>query len=410
MKLTSLDPDLSPGRSIPIPEQTSYPGGAVEPATPPASTPGGLVLADTWEAIEQLLPEWRDLYRHSTAASQFSAPDLLLAWARVQLGPGDRAPQVVAYRSARGLEAVAVFSVRRIGRARVLQLIGCDHDARIVELPEIVTRRGGSCHKPVRQILQWAAAPERGVDWASISVAEHQGWPEGTWAHPTRSLLKTARCSVVLPLRPEDWFDELPKVKRNLRESLRRGRNRLNRDGRPWHVEVTEDLDPGWPEALADLRDLHRRRSQLPYPRYPRHPDELRRPDLANLLTGAAGASPSTRLEIRRLMVDGRPLAALLTLRNRLGLWISVSGLSEEGWHFSALTLLKAHAVRAAALAGLPSATFSIGVDDAKLRWSEDIRRHHEFLLVRPGRRTRVLFTAYWQLRALTVVRRVFRR
>ncbi len=52
------------------------------------------------------------------------------------------------------------------------------------------------------------------------------------------------------------------------------------------------------------------------------------------------------------------------------------------GAELSAVTWLQSEAIRRASAAGVTEAAFSIGVDTAKLRWSEQVRSHHEFFLV----------------------------
>ncbi|MCI1113970.1 hypothetical protein MOQ26_23450, partial [Stenotrophomonas maltophilia] len=69
-----------------------------------------------------------------------------------------------------------------------------------------------------------------------------------------------ARACVVLPLR-DGWDATKATLKRNLKESLRRSRNRLAKDGRPWTVTtLTDGIDAA---AVDRFLDLHRRRSQL---------------------------------------------------------------------------------------------------------------------------------------------------
>lgn len=363
------------------------------------------VLTETGEVVS-LLPAWRELFAEGGSASPFADPDLQLAWARVhRVGP----PVVAAVRSARGLEAVAGFFRRMLGTRHlgvpVLQPLGSGFSTQIMDVPELLARPD-SARAALALIVGWLGGGRHGWCWADLSLTPAQGWVEPAWlAHRpgATAVHKSSRPQVVLEVEPDAWSGPLPMVKRNLRESLRRGRNRLERSGSDWYVDLQDDCGPHFADALADLVRLHAERSRLPGPP---HQDVLAEPGNRELLLAMAGASAWTRLRIWRLVLGGSAIAALLTFSHADRVWVSVSGIGAAGWRFSAVTLLQAQAVRTAAAEGAREVAFSLGVDTAKLRWSERVRCFQEFSVVPGGWGSQVLFGAFWQARGLAYLRR----
>ncbi len=102
------------------------------------------------------------------------------------------------------------------------------------------------------------------MDWSEVTVPTAQGWFEPEWAYSTGEPVafhraQLARACVVLPLGGS-WEATRGSLKRNLKESLRRSRNRLAKDGRPYEVVAyIHDLDEA---AVERFLTLHRQRSQ----------------------------------------------------------------------------------------------------------------------------------------------------
>jgi hypothetical protein len=222
---------------------------------------------------------------------------------------------------------------------------------------------------------------------------------------PAVVLHKATLPSVVLSLPAPG---EPPALKRNLRESLRRSRNRLHRLPGEWTVDRVGPGDPGWVAALEDLRRLHGERARMSDVVV--HGDVFAGTSQAALLQAVAERAGRSRPRVLRLLHDGVAVAALLTVASDRRTWLSVSGVAPEHWALSAVTLLQWEAVQEAARAGHEAVVLSTGVDTAKLRWSEHVRVSHVFVVVHPRRRSRTVFRLYWLLRSHLHLRREERR
>lgn len=334
--------------------------------------------------IADFLPRWRQLLELAEPAGPFSAPDDLLVWASVHL-PRSARVQIVSLWQDEVLIAVAPMFRRFLlwSRAMVsVHPLGNLCDPVITELPEVLCRPGFA---PValRELVAHFAATH-GVMWTELPFTATQGWPvlppDGGGPRPGVALVhKVVRPSVVLRVDPADWGSELPRVKRNLRESLRRSRNRMRALDAPVRISWDGATGNCFGGALRDLKVLHRTRSGLSGPS---HEDVFRRPGTERFLRAVGQGASSPGWEIGRLWVADRPVAALLTVSTPAQLWLSISGMDATGAELSAVTWLQSEAIRRASAAGVTEAAFSIGVDTAKLRWSEQVRSHHEFFLV----------------------------
>jgi CelD/BcsL family acetyltransferase involved in cellulose biosynthesis len=197
-------------------------------------------------------------------------------------------------------------------------------------------------------------------------------------------------------------------LKRNLLESTRRARNRLDRAGQPWVIVAHEHVDD-IAATLPVLAQLHAARAQLTGRRS--HPDQLglgaRRAFLGEALHAMAARRQA---QILTLDVAGTPVAAQLVLTAPGGSYLGLSGVDPEWWHVSAVTLLQLHAAQLAVERGQAAFNLSVGPSVSKLRWSEQIRQHPEFIVCGPRWSSRLAFTGYRMLAAAAAVHRESQR
>jgi CelD/BcsL family acetyltransferase involved in cellulose biosynthesis len=66
-----------------------------------------------------------------------------------------------------------------------------------------------------------------------------------------------------------------------------------------------------------------------------------------------------------------------------------------EWWQASPVTLLQLHAAEVAVERGQREFNLSVGPSVSKLRWSEQVRQHPEFIVCGPRRSSRLAFTGY---------------
>lgn len=214
-------------------------------------------------------------------------------------------------------------------------------------------------------------------------------------------LMKIVRFSVIRPVGGVTP----PVLKRNVRESLRRGRNRLDRTypGR-WSIDSATDRADIL-HALSDLAALHNARSTIIGKEA--HRDALSDQADVSFLSAALSVSADRGGAcIYRLLVDGRAVAALLVLRTAESSYFLLSGMAEQFWDYSPVTLLQGRAIDDAIKLGHRQVNLSTGPDRAKTRWSEHIVASPEFALVPDRRLSLGKFSAYWLASAASAVKR----
>jgi CelD/BcsL family acetyltransferase involved in cellulose biosynthesis len=338
---------------------------------------------------------WRELYVLGAPQNPFASPDWLLPWARHFVPERNLAMLTVRRRGQ--LVGLAPWYIKR-GPLHVsrLQLLGIDKREEFTELPQILTAPG-EARSVLRAVMGEWSRQSGEWDWLAVPVMDDQGWLDPEWltgAVAERGFIqhKAIRAPVVLDL-PSDVFALHAGMKRNLRESTHRGRNRLNKTGRFWAVTVHEherDIAP----ALSVLARLHSARAQLAGRR--RHPDRLARAASREFLEEALVRMARRReAQILTLDVEGEPIAAQLVLMGPDGTFLGPSGIDPAWWGVSAVTLLHLHAAEEAVRRGHSVLNFSEGPSTYKLRWSEQVRRHPEFVVCGPRRSSHIAFLGY---------------
>ena len=353
--------------------------------------------------VRALAPEWARLAETAGALNPFHHPDWLVPWAERSLRPGEQIWLLTAHKRGR-LVGVAPLYRRSWGPglAHSMQLWGTGRNSTLIELPQFLLDQEQP-RAVARALVDRLCAESRGWDWAELLLGESL-WLEPDWlprGGTVTLLTKGVRANVVLPVNGP----EPPAMKRNLRESLRRARNRLDRAyPGAWSIACAT-TGPDMPGALADLARLHDERSRLAGKK--RHPNALAREADWAVLSGAAAALAGRgAVAVYRLLVDGLAIAALLVLRTPECTYLLLSGMSESGWEFSPVTLLQQRAAEDAVKLGQRCVNFSTGADTPKLRWSEKLTATPEFVLVPNRFGARVRFAAYWQASAAAAVAR----
>lgn len=366
-------------------------------------------------AAAALLPEWEALFAASGSGNPFARPRWLLTWARRFVGPGELV--LLTARTGAELVGVAPFYRRmlRLGpgpgappAVTCLQLLGGGRRPHLTELPGVLTRP--DCGRSVLREIFRHLEREQPWDWLEVTLAPEQGWFEPHWLpapgggrEPSVALHKATRACVVLPLAGS-WDETARGLKHNVRESIRRGANRLRRDGREWRL-VRGGQERPLAAALDTLVALNRARAALDG--RPHHAalvdDGADRRFLGDV---AEQLAPGGHVVPCLLEVDGRPAAARLVLRANGVLYFFVSGVDPAFWDQGVATTLMVECLARAIADGDRLANLSTGVDVSKLRWSERLELWQDFVVVRGRLRSRLAFNAWWQLRAASLVRR----
>jgi hypothetical protein len=210
-----------------------------------------------------------------------------------------------------------------------------------------------------------------------------------------------------LPL-PASW-EELA-LKRNLKEAIRRSKNRLAAlDGTS---EIIFAEGPGVADATLQVQALHSRRAALQG--HLPHDDYFEDAAFAAFARDAsAGLATTGHATVALCLIDSTPIAGRVVLRAHGSAFLSFSGVDPAHWHLGAPTALIVASIRQAISRQDDALNFSVNPDPAKLRWSDRLEFHNEFLVVAPSRRSRAKLAVYWQVRAgrsLTVRREALKQ
>ena len=368
--------------------------------------------------LRRLEPEWLELFGRSQTQNPFAHPAWVLSWL-AGYAPTPQARLVVTARQSGELVCVAPFYRRAYGvgpvKAACLQLVGSSPgpDDPLTEMCEILVLPDGR-RRLIRGVLHHLIADHAGAhDWIGLSLPPQQGWFDDEWLpdawrkRGAYAVHKDVRPFVVLPL-PSSW-EELT-LKRNLKEAIRRSKNRLAALDPPPQVVLAEG-EAVLP-AVDRIQELHRQRALLRgHIDHDDYFDDAVTMQLAH--SGAAGLAQSGHAAAALLEIGDRPVAGRLLLRANGSVFLSFSGADPDYWALGASTSLIVACIRQAIERGDRLLNLSLNPDGAKLRWSEQLELHNEFIAVGPSRRAQRLFELFWHARAnraLARQRDVFRR
>lgn len=356
--------------------------------------------------LAALREPWRALHQRVDSRNPYAAPEWSEVWARHF--SSERELNVLAVERGPELVGVAPCYLRRLGPVlRTVHLLGAGRHDELTELPAVLCA-AEDARTVLRAVVRHWCERSAEWDWLDLPLGAEQGWLEPEWLSgpvALRGLIRhrTTRPSVVLPL-PASVEALRPGLKRNVKESVRRARNRLNRSGREWTV-TTHRSPSQVARALPWLAELHAARAQLAGRR--RHGDVLADPRHRDFLAEVLPLlAEQGRAEILTLDVEERPVAALLVLHAPGAGYLGVSGVDPAWWSVSPVTLLQLTAAENAVRYGRGEFNLSLGPDVAKLRWSERIVQHPEFTVCGPSTRSRAGYTAYAAAAAVAGVRR----
>lgn len=342
--------------------------------------------------LDKIREEWADLHDQSGSVNPFTGPEWTTRWVR-DLLPGSDEVWIVTVRDAGRLVGVAPMHVHplRLGIRR-LQMIGTGPPwVGPFESPELLAAPAYG-RQVARAVLEHVTEHHREWHVATIALGDSGDWLEPGWVPAPDFTVVSFKSTpyVVLPLPMESRGPG--ESRRNLREAVRRARNRLTKafgtDG--WHVEAVtapEEIRA----AAGELVRLHRDRSQLTH-RGEQHGDVLADARVrAYFLDVIDALAARDRVTVYRLVAGGETLAAQLVLHSNTGTFISLSGFRDDAWDYSPTNYLQSVAVADAEKRGHTEVNLSAWPTQAKLRWSRSVRVSPEFLVVGPSRFARAV-------------------
>lgn len=344
--------------------------------------------------------DWDALFEsQGRVANPFCAPEWVESWYSVFTEPQDRF--VFTVRDDDRLVAVAPFFRDRVGASRLtiarrLQLVGAGQGGSLLELPQILAAPDTG-REALREIVGATISADTGTHWAEVSVTPDMAWFEGQWVTGTGQPVafhrhQLHRACVVVPLAGS-WAATRSGLKRNVKESLRRSKNRLSKDGREWAVrQHTDGLDA----AVVDrFLTLHRSRA-LQDQSTSTHPDAFADPIRREFMhTVLPRLGRRGRARILELELAGTVVATQLVLHAPGLTYIHSSGFTADVWDLGPVTFLQGEAISAAADRGERWINLSPGPNVAKLRWSEQLDVHHDVAYGAGGRSLRWRYSAF---------------
>jgi CelD/BcsL family acetyltransferase involved in cellulose biosynthesis len=337
--------------------------------------------------VEKIREEWAELQDGSETVNPFIGPEWTIHWIRSLMPDTDQA-WILTVRDAGRLVGVAPMHLHtyRFGIRR-LQMIGSGAPwVGPFEAPAVLASQQQG-REVARALVEYLGTRQKSWHLLTLALGESSDWPEPGWlATPDFTVVayKTTPYVVLpLPLGPRGPFGG----SRNLKEAVRRARNRLTKrfgaDG--WQVESVTEPD-AVRSASEELVRLHRDRSEFTA-RGEAHSDVLADPDVRGyVLDVIADLADRRRVMVYRLVAAGETLAAQLVLTTETASFISISGFRSDAWDYSPTNYLQWAAVTDAEERGGVEVNFSAWPTQAKLRWSRTVRATPEFVVIGPGR------------------------
>jgi len=368
---------------------------------PTCDSPGPLRVhaIDSVAGLLELGPEWRRL-QDDAGELPFTSWEWSVTWwrelSRTSMAVRDRL-FVRAFRDPRGeLVGVAPLLLRSYpgqGPAfRCLRYFGAD--ANITELRGLLCHRDRHhdvCTALLEDVLardgEWDCffmdGLRRDLDCPLLHTREDSRWSE---EHPDYTISL-----------PKSWEEFRGSRSRNIKESLRKCRNSLQRAGlTPAYRVATRG--PELEAGLAAFFELHAARAggteRVP------HKDVFEDPDAKRFLRALVrelGEVDGVRIFTMELA--GRPVAVRVAFCVGRSLYLYYSGYDPAYGRYSVMTSVVAEAIKYAIAQGYQTVNLSPGKDISKTRWSPDETLYRDAMLPSTAGRSRLITEAYLRLR-----------
>lgn len=348
-------------------------------------------------ALADLRKEWTKLHLDAAPGSPFEHPAWAESWAKHFVPEGDLECVVVRDLSADcSLIGFAPLYWQQRGvaglGANCIQPLGAGRNHALTEVVQVLALPDRTS-EVVRAVVQHIEGLE-GWNWAQLSLGPTQGWLLPQWLEDRSGAIirhSKARPCVVFADLPSDITGLRGMLKRNVRESLRRSRNRSAKLGGVSFRTASDLADVE--TAMPALVRLHRMRSRMP--NKVEHPDILGGAEGEFFVEAVRGLAEQDLARIYLAEHDGRAIAAQLVLSDGRNDYLSASGLDPLYWELSLNTTLIYNALAEAVTLGRETLNLSTGPSTSKNRWSSTVATYHDFSIVRTDRRSRWLYGAF---------------
>ena len=237
------------------------------------------------------------------------------------------------------------------------------------------------------ELLSFPAAPGGVLDAGDALSIEH----------PTVPVIE----GFTVALAP-DWDAFHRRLKRNVKEDIRRSHNRLKHDG----IELVFSClsnSAAIRDMLPEFYRLHSERSRKPHSVH--HPDYFQPEKSRSFIDLLASDPVNSGIRLFVLKDGDRLVAARLAFETPGGTYLYYSGYNLEYGKYSVMTRLVVEILKRSIASGQKYVHLSFGRDGSKTRWSPREVAYSQRLIVRNSLRGRLLATLY-----IAVVKRRKRR
>jgi CelD/BcsL family acetyltransferase involved in cellulose biosynthesis len=373
----------------------------------PVSTPQGLAprhemvfrvsTITTSEELAALAGEWIRLLERTKNDLPFLLPEWLVTWWESFRQEGlliRDSLRVKIVRDGAGtlVGVVPLMSTDRPAfgpmRSRALGFVGADRHLTELRAPIV----DPSCPGHVARALAGDVLADDTWDWITWQGLDR----ESEFARELERLMPLqwgpTETGNVLTLAPS-WDEFKRGLKRNIKESLRRCYNSLDRDGftpRVVVAETPEDIEKG----LAHFYRLHSMRADQT--KAVIHPDRFAADGARRFLDlVCARLSERRAARVFTLMVGDAPVASRVGFMLPRCLYLYYSGFDPAWGKYSVATTTVAEAIKYAIGIGVPTVHLSMGSDVSKSRWGPRTSVHHQAFCVRPRLSSRAALKVY---------------
>ena len=324
----------------------------------------------SFEALAPLLPQWEALAARVQPWSPFATPTWNELWwkhySRRRLLRSDEL-LVHAVRGQDGhLVAIAPLLRWRSPAVGPLALHAIDFfgaDPSITEIRGVVCEAANqpAVIAALRQFLHRSACRWDLLRWHGLRLLPP---PVGGRSSP----LQTSTLPGYLLRLPASWQQLMGGVSSNMRKSVRKAYEFLDRDGHAFTFRAVE-APAG---ALDEFFRLHRARAGFADMHF-RHPDRFAHTTARAFMTDVANAmARQGRLRIFELAIGGTIVASRLAFLHERELYLYYSGYDPAWRKYSIMTTLMAEILRWGIDRGLAGVNLSTGNDLSKLRWQPE--------------------------------------
>jgi CelD/BcsL family acetyltransferase involved in cellulose biosynthesis len=377
---------------------------AAEAALPAVAAPGAALRVETITSeagMAALEAEWDALARDVLPRTPFQTALWNRTWwrhFRESSATADDELRVLAFRDEQNrlIGVAPMMLTRRPGRlplVRQLQFFGAD--------PNVTEIRGAICRprdrarvmEALQRQVQTDATPWDWVLWSGPRPRSVESRPSA----PFRFFPDAPLEEFYLEL-PSSWASFKAPLSRNVKESIRKCYNSLQRDGWVPRFSVVTDTAQV-DEALQGFFELHADRAGVtdgvPHPNV--FADPVPRQFLLDYAQAMAGRD---QLRIFQLWIGDRLVATRVAFQFEQDLYLYYSGFARDWGRYSVMTTLFVETVRWAIDQRLLRMHLSTGRDRSKLRWQPCVLVRPRGVLTRGHWISTVRYRLYGSIRA----------